>query len=728
MTSMSLSLGAGQLLQLGVSYSDIALLVSHGRRLGNWYRASSNERDLLSSIGEDVEAVLQRRGLVDCQEMERKWPTIHFIYEGGHHDTEGLSRHPESTNSASNEENALRLSSLSWLMVPVITALDLCLPSSSIKKLILQVFVAVLDREGELEESLHVLLPTNIESWRSAGCARGMRSRISRNMRETTNNIAGEDAIPQLNPPETVEMRNFLLWLLKGTSNNFSVMSAIVFAVADAIGKTGVKLSTDGRRSYEAEPVIVYSSSLSNLQEIDGNPVEGRENIRREYSEVGRAQQIAYPRGKPSSMIHSVPASRQTINSMIEFWELGSNAASKMKLGATAHLPFISGETDVYFLLDSDDPERSTFSSSVMMIAGNMFPERSDSLFLAIEKLVENANPNDVLWLSQFLDLRHLKQREGTVKSMPAESQINLLWKFQALIFGFYYGLLEPLVSTDLVHEDAYFRGLWGEGSTMFLGMCIEFGGLLRTDGRVSRTHVLYMLSTMYDARPKSFPRSSAPSGLLGILGSISVLTSPLFHTTDNPEEISRFVLTDLPVLDLAAESNGELAGGLGGGFPSRDLNHDKPMKISPRGPGKEWSLHAKMGSLFGDGDPGVVMAARCAGRLVGWFNPLAADVAFLSEAHLDRRHDNKDKHIDQSTVTGYEIHDDHWQSNRLPRPMNQGVPVHIGLVQSRHCPALRYAAAGIFTELGEAVRIATDDIDVACNGLTREGEGIVIA
>ncbi|KAI8630618.1 hypothetical protein F5Y19DRAFT_52081 [Xylariaceae sp. FL1651] len=728
MTSIAAAIGSGQLFQLGVGYSDIALLVDQGRKLGNWYRASSNEKDLLDSIGEDVEAVLRRRGLIDCREMERKWPAIHFIYEGSHHDTTRLSQHPENINSALSEENALRLSSLSWLMVPVITALDLCLPSSSIKKLILRVFVTVLDRQEELEESLRVLLPTNIESWRSTGCARGMRNPISRYMREAAKKITGEDAIPQLNPPEAVEMENFLLWLLQGASNNFSAMSAIVFAVVDALGKTGVKLSTDGSRSYETEPIIVYSDNLLNLQEVGTHEGGGRENFRRQHSVVGRAQQIAYPRSKPSSMIHSVPAPRQTINIMIELWELGWNAASKMKLRASAHLPFISGETDVYFILDNDDPELSTFSSTVMMLTNGIFPERSESLFLAMEKLVENINPNDVLWLSTFLDLRHLNQREGIDKSIPTESQINLLWKCQALVFGFYYGLLEPLVSKNLVHEDAYFRGLWGEGSTMFLGMCVEFGGLLRTDGRVSRTHILYMLSTMYDARPKGFPRNSSPTGLLGILGSISILSSPLFHTTDDPEEISKFVLTDLPVLDLVAESNGELVGGHGGGFPSRDLNHDMPTRTSARSPEKEWSLHAKMGTLFGDGGPGVVMAARCAGRLVGWFNPLAADVAFLSEAYLGRCHDNKDEHIDRYVVMGYEIRDKHWQSNRLPRPMNQQIPVHIGLVQSQCCPALRYAAAGIFTEQGEVVRIATDNIDVACNSLTREREGIVIA
>jgi hypothetical protein len=60
-----MTVGANQLLQLGVSISDIALLVNQGRKFGNFFRVANSHEELLGSIGEDVEAVLKRRNLVE---------------------------------------------------------------------------------------------------------------------------------------------------------------------------------------------------------------------------------------------------------------------------------------------------------------------------------------------------------------------------------------------------------------------------------------------------------------------------------------------------------------------------------------------------------------------------------------------------------------------------------------------------------------------------------------
>jgi hypothetical protein len=553
-----------------------------------------------------------------------------------------------------------------------------------------------------------------------------MTTHITRHLRASHHKIVGEHAFPQLNQAETKEMESFLVWLLKGKSNDYSALSAIVFAVAVAIEKAGVKLRTDGERSYETEPFVHYSESHLNLSGVDGHASEAREHFRLENSVIGRSQQIAYPRDEPSSMIYSVPANRRTINSMIHFWEPGSKAASKMNLHAKGFLP-LALQPNIYYTLENCDPEKSSFSNDIIIIVNRAFPDRSESILLAVEDLMEPYSATDLTGFLQYTELRYLKQREGIAKPKHMAS-MDLLWQYQALVFGFYYALMDSLISTKLVQKNAYFRGLWGRGSTMFLGMCIEFADLLRREGLVSRTHVLYMLSTMYNARQKQFPDLSAAKGLLGVLGSISVLSGSLMRTTDDPKEISKFALTDLPILDLMADYDGELFAGKGGGFPFNDYNHAKPTVVQPRGPKKEWSLHAKMGLLFGDGEPGVVMAARCAGTLVGWFSPLAADIAFLSSAYQERSHDGEEGYIDQSTFMGYEVDDSHWQENRLSRPMNQRVSCHVGLVRSSGCPALRYTAAGILTEYGEEIAIATDDINAAYDKVAEQGEGIVIA
>ncbi|OCL06520.1 hypothetical protein AOQ84DRAFT_365731 [Glonium stellatum] len=714
--SISATVGAAQLFQLGVSLSDVALLMNFGRKIGNWFRVSSNDQELLASIGEDPEAILKRRGLIDVSNMERRWSCLGFIYEGSR-----VSNPPTQV-----KETAAGLGPFSWLMVAIVTALDFCLPSNSVQALIMRVYVRILDRDEELESSLRVLLSTNVKSWESAGCVRNMHTTISTALQACRYKLVQEQVLPQLNLAETEEMESFIVWLLEGKSNDFTAMSSMVFAVAVAIRKVGVKLRTEGKRSYEAEPYVHYVESSTILDaplESNYSDEPGYHSLQRGLG--SRAQQIAYPRNDPSSMIHAIPADRPIINKMTYFWGLGSEAASKMFLQADQPgIPY-SKEAEIYYILKNEDIEVSTFTKDVIMLAGKAFPENSQSILLAVEELAKSVKGEHLGWLQQRTTSEHLKKSEGLIL-FDEKEQKDIWLQYQALVFGFYYKLLKPLVSLELVQTDAYFRGIWGSGSTTFLAMCLDFGDALRfLDRKVSRSHVLYMLSTMFAGRQKLFSMVTPSKGLLGILGPISVLSKSLLHPTDDPKEISRFMLVDLPILDLMSDTDGELFGCDGGGITFEASPAD-PAKVQPRSPTKEWSLHAKMGLLFGEGRPGVVMAARCAGRLVGWFNPLAADVAFLSSIYMERQHDAERGYVDDFSFIGYEISDSQWQNGRLLRPTKNATT--FGLVQSKGCPALRYAAAGILFELGEEVSIATDDLDTAYGRVYGQDGGIVIS
>ena len=152
-----------------------------------------------------------------------------------------------------------------------------------------------------------------------------------------------------------------------------------------------------------------------------------------------------------------------------------------------------------------------------------------------------------------------------------------------------------------------------------------------------------------------------------------------------------------------------------------------KQDDVEPRGTLAKWSLHAKMGIMFGEGLPGIVMAARCGGRLVGWFNPLAADIAFLSTAYVRPQHVPNDGNIsvEKYAFSGFEVKESDWQAGIIPQPGTQD-DTKIGIVQSKECPALRYAAAGIYTEAGWEVAIMTDDADAAHGRFIEEG--IIVA
>ena len=286
---------------------------------------------------------------------------------------------------------------------------------------------------------------------------------------------------------------------------------------------------------------------------------------------------------------------------------------------------------------------------------------------------------------------------------------------------------MEPLVSLKFVNKDVFFRGLWGFGSTTFLGMCAHFSSALQGAVQsVSRTHILYMLATMYDGRQKSYSAITSSAGLVGILGSISVLALPLLSPSDNPEEIARFAVIDLPVIDLMSDSH-ELYSHQ---YSSIDFTHAAapPRQIEPHGSHRNWSVHAKEGKIFGEASNDVMMAARCDGRLVGWFGPLAADFTFLSSCYQDPRHTNDEHYEENFVFNGFDIVDEDWQKCQVQRPLQQDLNDQIGLTHSRGSSMLRYAATGFFANAGEEIAIATDDIEAAFGRVDAQGAGIVIA
>ncbi|KAL1847960.1 hypothetical protein Daus18300_013763 [Diaporthe australafricana] len=314
---------------------------------------------------------------------------------------------------------------------------------------------------------------------------------------------------------------------------------------------------------------------------------------------------------------------------------------------------------------------------------------------------------------------------------LPKEDQsMTELWlKYQALVFGFYYGLLQPLVSLEYVNDkEAYFRGLWGSGSTTFLAMCTSFSEVLRKEAKVSRTHVLHMLATMYNGRPKLYTPDSSRLNLLGVLGKVSVVAMPLIHTSDVPSQLSQFAVLDLPIVHLIPESDGELYAS-----PSYSIEthfSDEPaMDIMACKQSRKWSVHSSMASVFPGSIPGVVLAARCEGRLAGWFTPIAADTVFLSHAYQkDTGKDASKEASDRATVKGFQVVDKHWQTGSIPIPrLDECDRNAYGVVQSSGCAALRYAAAGFYAGMHEEVVISNGNIQAAFERLEAQEQGIII-
>jgi hypothetical protein len=158
------------------------------------------------------------------------------------------------------------LSSFSWLIVSIVAALDLCLPATGVQVIIRRVYTRVLDRDQELEDSLRILLPTNVESWRGTGCIRKLTTAITCSVKACCYKILEEHGLSQLNPAKTKDMEDFLVWLLTKDLCNFNALSVKFFAVVVGIGKAGVNLRIEGERTYETEPFVHYVESQHPLK------------------------------------------------------------------------------------------------------------------------------------------------------------------------------------------------------------------------------------------------------------------------------------------------------------------------------------------------------------------------------------------------------------------------------------------------------------------------------
>lgn len=189
-------------------------------------------------------------------------------------------------------------------------------------------------------------------------------------------------------------------------------------------------------------------------------------------------------------------------------------------------LPFSSSGFEIFYVLSCSSEVSSGFAQQVGMLAITALP-RSQRVLLAVEALTKGVSSNQLEWPQMHTKLEFHQKIES---SLPSRRGHNMaLWlQYQALVFGFYYKLLEPLVSLDLAAPYSYFRGLWGYGSTQFLAMCTQFSNVLHGVDGVSRTHVLYMIATMFNGRQRIWNPSRYSTGLLGITGTVSVFTMPL--------------------------------------------------------------------------------------------------------------------------------------------------------------------------------------------------------
>ena len=688
----SVQLGAQTLISLGTSYGDVAALVQHGRLVANWLRTETTDQELFESISEVYGEVLRRRGLVDPILMNNQWSAQwHFVYRGQ------KVNHTDNTQSSKNGE----LPSFSWLMTTIVVALDLCLTSSEIQVLLSKVFVQILDRDDfvDLSEALNIQLCTNIESWRSTACIRGLVVPIQTAMKDCLFELTGTRSMLRLSLAEKEEMSELLVWLLAGITDKQHVLSAGCLAVMKGLKVAGIKLKIGDKDDVpQGRPILYYvvnEMSETGLLDVLESDVQDADALL-----IVPPQQVSFTAENPAEMIEAFRRPIPVKNRMALCWAKGAAAAQKVSLKCYVQDGLYA---NLYYSVESFDKTQSRWSPAVLELADYAFPKTSQLLCKSIHDLFGEDAKALNSWLGHNLLMDDVNSGEGISNTLVMDltedisaDELDRFACFQALVYGYWYALLEQLICKDFMEGEIYFSTFWGWRDHRLLSAILPLNRNLCKSGGISRADVLQLLALMYAGR-RMAETLLVRKQLVGLVGKVSLISLSLLRTSDDPNVVSKIALVSMPILDLLPDRDGALytAPALLGLHRSGEK---QPMRICIKPASRTWSIHPKM--KFEDGRiDSVVMVARCDGRLVGTFSPDRADIGIVSGAIKSERavHDAED------AIDAYEVTEDLLYSGSLWM-VDEKVPQ---VIQSHGNVAMRYLSAALSGDHNSIVLIS---------------------
>ena len=725
--ALNIQAGARSLVQVGLSVSDIGALFQFGRVFGNWLRVTSSDNDLFITLCEDYGVMLKRGGLIDLVQMENCWShQLHQIHEG----------QVIYDNAESRKENDGQLGSFSWLMVAIVTALDPCLTPDELRTIIIELFVKLLggDDEFDVRESLQMQIQTNIESWRSTGVVRGMQGPLHATFKTCRSSLAGTTSVPHLTRAERRELLDFLEWLLAGKSDHISLLSATLYSVAAALETARIQVNLG-----EPCPSTIGQLVIQYVNEEDGisamlNALRSGELFTERENNTVPPTRVSYVAYEPSQMIKTLPCAIPTRNKLATFWHKGTEAAESVHPKAVARIR----RTGVKYIVEQYDECTSLWPGQMTNLSSEHFPVDSEKLLLSINALIESVPEHLRPWVHRCAKLdAGINDLDNTF----TVEQMDVFLCLQSLVFGYWYKLLEPWVSTAYLEKGTYLYGVWGYRDTYLLVMIraaatqLRLGNSNLTDG-LSREEMLRLLGVMFAGRFKDNTGRSRKQkpilshGMVAILDRVSIVSMSLLNITDDAQQQARFAIVSLPIVNVFPDSDGELWTGDAPGIQFQECP-SPTLQPSGKVPKLHWSIYPKMTTVDGRLS-NVIMMARCGGVVVGGFNPADADAALL------RAEENRSGHLCLkepgigSPLFYLNIYETHFQSGIVTRTTRRG---DIVLVHSYGSPIMRYTAAGFYAQEAHIV-IAQSSFDDAVRSIRAQmcgrkescGYGVIIA
>jgi hypothetical protein len=674
--SLQVATGYGSLLAVGIGAHDVAAIYSIGRRLGNWWTASSGDEELLRLLDEDEMSLLTRRGVLDPARFNATWNCNMTLLSNG----KKIVIDGEHAHKALGET-----SRFAACMICIVASLDTFAAATVVRTICRKLLLDLLRTTEHGENLVASEVSNRINAWRSAACIRGIHQKLRETRLFLVN--SGKVLTGTIPPQDAREVAEFLYWLLAGQSKSFRTSSSDLAGIAYCLSYIGFDLlSVEGFLGNPSE------SSCQLIYDDSGDfERQAHMDVQKDlFADTSRGLCTTVSLTRPEEAMSVFPIGQDIAHRCRYAWKQGRSAAKGVELQLTQRVPdHITHMSELRYAAVDLGEVCDRVDDSVWKLAETFGFAPNNELCQSLESILVNDIPR-VGWLLD--QLAPTTSSDPFILQQPIQGdadQISMFTIFQAFFMGYYYEIFLRLVDTDGLQLQIV-DGAWGFRSTQLLiDMSFNCCRAARTRDGIPRRTILELLCSMLCSKRTKIDNVGSSRDCIGYVGKRTLLCNSILKHCQTPEEVGHFVLLDIDVGILPSDSNGIIRSGVAQIPTPVTVETAQPGRIVESGPTEDCTRHVE---ADWDVDPETaLLCIRYKGRRLLSLNIAEADMVFCA-TYVKPITNPCDLGNSSDLPEAISIGINDLISGTIPKPR-----IHPLFVQAYRAPCLGYTFAAIY-------------------------------
>ena len=656
-------------------------LIHLGRRVGNWFTASSGDAEFLAMSELDELTILTRGGSVDMDRFNKRWgQELRTLMDSEAQVIEG----PEV------EEALGRLSKFTAYMTCIVAVLDGLADEKTARRTLRLLLKLLLRTTEKGEDLIDAEFNNRLNAWRSNAKVRGLALECQSIREELIKDQILQSGYIPVGDEERIAKA--LYWLLAENTDQHVTPSIDVVGIMICLERLGFDIiGVEGPGLYPDPPEracrVIYSPHA-----IVGTDIAKWRN--RVAHILIRSPSTIVSLQKPHESLTTFPIDGTTAERCRQAWKAGRASARYLKI--QVDIPDsrrIRNACDFHYHVINCGTEPTRTDEGIFQLAFAHALVINQELCQNLQNVM--IEPEDVLnWIY------------GQTTTPPSTSPLILHYHklerrlmdaftvFQAFFMGYYYAVFLSLVDTSALQMPTV-DGRWGYCSADFLILMRSYCKTTPQKG-LSRQEVIQILSQLLFSHKIAFPNTAREQWCLGVVDKRTLLVQSLLGICRTPQDIGRFVLLDVDVGGIPTV-HGLVLPGIpdARAFVSHMVPTIGAKEVQEQGPEVDFTVHIEA-DWYGNPD-NILLCFRYKGRRVASVNPSCADLLFCY-AYVDpvKRITEGPQWTNAPTV---ECNLSDFQQGRTPsKEVSSKSQDVITLVQVYGRPIMRYAALGFYS------------------------------